>query len=278
MYAISAILCKIGLQTVVAESSSLNKLFDFLIHRKIWLLGIALSGIANIAMIQIQSQLDVSIVYSFLNLSYVFILVMGHYLLKETLTSIQWFGVAVVILGTLLLLVVTDPASGQATNTRILLLMTGIAVVAVVCLAILAKQWSSKTNYEIFFAICTGICFGSVEIYLKATTNIVTGELGEFSILSLSSVTRFVQSWPFVVMFVFGAIGWLCLQVTYSHGNVSVSVPIIAVSQRIVSTMGGYYVFDEDFSMLRVFGILTIICGVLLLVFASIRSRSVRLA
>jgi multidrug transporter EmrE-like cation transporter len=42
--------------------------------------------------------------------------------------------------------------------------------------------------------------------------------------------------------------------------------------------MGGYYVFDEDFSMLRVFGILTIICGVLLLVFASIRSRSVRLA
>jgi multidrug transporter EmrE-like cation transporter len=211
MYAISAILCKIGLQTVVAESSSLNKLFDFLIHRKIWLLGIALSGIANIAMIQIQSQLDVSIVYSFLNLSYVFILVMGHYLLKETLTSIQWFGVAVVILGTLLLLVVTDPASGQATNTRILLLMTGIAVVAVVCLAILAKQWSSKTNYEIFFAICTGICFGSVEIYLKATTNIVTGELGEFSILSLSSVTRFVQSWPFVVMFVFGAIGWLCL-------------------------------------------------------------------
>jgi drug/metabolite transporter (DMT)-like permease len=278
MYAISAILCKIGLQTVVADSLSINRLFNFLIHRKIWLLGVALSGLANIAMIQIQSQLDVSIVYSFLNLSYVFILVMGHYLLKEMLTYLQWIGVAVVILGTLLLLAVTDPASGQATNTSVLLLMTGVSLTAVVFLVISAKVWSSETNYEIFFAICTGICFGALEIYLKTTTNIVTGELGEFSIFSLSSVTSFVQSWPFLVMFVFGAIGWFCLQITYSHGNVSVSVPIIAVTQRIVSTMGGYYVFGEDFSLLRVLGIATIICGVLLLVLASIRSRSVRVA
>jgi multidrug transporter EmrE-like cation transporter len=278
MYAVSAILCKIGLQSVGDDTSSLNRLFNFLIHRKIWLLGVAVSGIANIAMIQIQSKIDVSIVYSFLNLSYVFILVMGHYLLKETLTYMQWVGVAIVILGTLLLLAVVDPASGHATDTTVLLWMTSVALAVVVFLIIAAKVWSNETNYEIFFAICTGICFGSLEIYLKTTTNIVSGELGEFSIFSLSSVTSFVQSWPFLVMFVFGAIGWFSLQVTYSHGIVSVSVPIIAVTQRIVSIMGGYYVFGEDFSLLRVLGVSTIILGVLLLVLASIRSRSVRLA
>ena len=278
MYAVSAILCKIGLQSVGDDTSSLNCLFNFLIHRKIWLLGVAVSGIANIAMIQIQSKIDVSIVYSFLNLSYVFILVMGHYLLKETLTYMQWVGVAIVILGTLLLLAVVDPASGHATDTTVLLWMTSVALAVVVFLIIAAKVWSSETNYEIFFAICTGICFGSLEIYLKTTTNIVSGELGEFSIFSLSSVSSFVQSWPFLVMFVFGAIGWFSLQVTYSHGIVSVSVPIIAVTQRIVSIMGGYYVFGEDFSLLRVLGVSTIILGVLLLVLASIRSRSVRLA
>lgn len=278
MYAVSAILCKIGLQSVGDDTSSLNRLFNFLIHRKIWLLGVAVSGIANIAMIQIQSKIDVSIVYSFLNLSYVFILIMGHYFLKETLTYMQWVGVAIVILGTLLLLAVVDPASGHATDITVLLWMTSVALAVVVFLIIAAKVWSSETNYEIFFAICTGICFGSLEIYLKTTTNIVSGELGEFSIFSLSSVSSFVHSWPFLVMFVFGAIGWFCLQVTYSHGIVSVSVPIIAVTQRIVSIMGGYYVFGEDFSLLRVLGVSTIILGVLLLVLASIRSRSVRLA
>ncbi|HFD10883.1 MAG TPA: hypothetical protein ENJ32_00200 [Crenotrichaceae bacterium] len=278
MYAFSAIFCKIGLQTRFTGSFSLTRLFDFLIHRKIWLLGVALSGVANIAMIQIQSKLDVSIVYSFLNLSYVFILVMGHYLLKEVLNSLQWLGIGIVIFGSLLLLAVSDPASGHATATPVLLVITYIALALVVILAVLAKVWSNTTNYEIFFAVCTGICFGSLEIYLKTTTNIVSGELGEFSIFSLSSIASFIQAWPFLVMFFFGAVGWVCLQVTYSHGSVSVSIPIIAVVQRIVSIIGGYFVFGEDFSMLRVFGVSAIICGVFVLVLASVRSRSVRLA
>ncbi len=278
MYALSAIFCKVGLQNAVSGSFSFSRLVEFLIHRKIWLLGVALSGIANVAMVQIQSKLDVSIVYSFLNLSYVFILIMGHYLLKEILSYLQWMGVAVVIVGTLLLLAVTDPASGHATDTNALLVMTVASLIAVVGLVVSAKVWSSETNYEIFFAICTGICFGALEIYLKTTTNIVNRELGEFSIFSLSSVSSFIHSWPFFVMFIFGAVGWLCLQVTYSHGNISVSVPIVAVTQRIVSVMGGYFVFDEDFSILRIIGISLIICGVLLLVMASVRSRPIRLA
>jgi len=278
MYALSAIFCKIGLQGAATGAFSTGRLFDFLIHRRIWLFGVALSGIANVAMIQIQSRLDVSIVYSFLNLSYVLILVMGHYWLKEILSQLQWLGVAIVIFGTLVLLVVTDPASGHATDITSLLVMTVIASVAVIFLAVSARRWSNETNYEIFFAICTGICFGSLEIYLKTTTNIVTGELGEFSIFSFSSVVHFVQAWPFFVMFLFGAVGWLCLQVTYSHGNVSVSVPIVAVTQRIVSVMGGYFVFGEDFSLLRFLGVTAIISGVLLLVLASIRARPVRLA
>ena len=105
MYALSAVFCKIGLQQRVRPPSfSLINLIQFLISSKIWLVGVALSSIANIAMIQIQATLDVSIVYSFLNLSYVFVLVLGHYFLKETLLHLQWTGVAVVIFGTLLLL------------------------------------------------------------------------------------------------------------------------------------------------------------------------------
>ncbi|MCH9697625.1 MAG: EamA family transporter [Gammaproteobacteria bacterium] len=278
MYAFSAIFCKIGLQNAVAGSFSLSRLFEFLIHRKIWVLGVAMSGLANIAMIQIQSRLDISIVYSFLNLSYVLILILGHYWLKEMLSQLQWIGVAIVIIGTVLLLIVPDPVSGHATNYKVLIVMTVFAVTAVISLVLAARVYSSETNYEIFFALCTGICFGSLEIYLKTTTNLVSDELGGFSIFSLSSVSSFIQSWPFIAMFFFGAVGWLCLQMTYSHGNISVTVPIVAVTQRVVSVLAGYFVFDEDFSLLRITSILSIICGVLVLVLASIRARPVRVA
>ncbi len=277
MYALSAVFCKIGLQQRIRPPSfSLINLIQFLISSKTWIFGVVLSSIANIAMIQIQANLDVSIVYSFLNLSYVFVLVLGHYFLKETLLYLQWLGVSVVIFGTLLLLAVTDPASGRDTDTQAMILLTVFSLSTVAFLVASAKVWSNDANYEIFFAICAGICFGCVEFYLKATTNYVEEQIGEFSIFSLSSVVEFVRAWPFIVIFIFGAIGWISLQVTYSHGSVSVSVPIVAVTQRIVSIVGGYFVFNEDFSLLRVIGLTTIVVGVLVLVFASIRTRPQR--
>ena len=167
----------------------------------------------------------------------------------------------------------TDPASGQNTDTQAMILLTVFSLSTIAFLVASAKVWSTDANYEIFFAICAGICFGCVEIYLKATTNYVAEQLGEFSIFSLSSVAEFIRAWPFIVIFIFGAIGWISLQVTYSHGSVSVSVPIVAVTQRIVSIVGGYFVFNEDFSLLRVIGLTTIVAGVLVLVLASIRAR-----
>ena len=94
--------------------------------------------------------------------------------------------------------------------------------------------------------------------------------MGEFTIFNLESIKNFLSVWPFFVMFAFGAFGWLFLQITYSHGNVSITIPIMAVTQRIVSVSSGYFVFDESFSILRSMGVITIISGVLILVYATL--------
>ena len=64
---------------------------------------------------------------------------------------------------------------------------------------------------------------------------------------------------PFFVMFLYGAAGWIFLQITYSHGNVSITIPLVAVTQRLVSMFSGYYVYGEHFSAMKIIGILVIL-------------------
>ena len=271
LYSVSAVLCKYGLQhDVELRTLSLNKLIQFLITNKIWIIGVLMSGLANIAMIEIQSRIDVSIVFSLLNFSYVFILVLGHYFLNEHLNRDQWIGVGVVVLGTAMILGVRDPATGVDTRVDLLLLMTGGALTVIGGLIFTAWR-NKKINYELLAAVGTGISFACVETYLKASTNLVTSDTGHFSIFSLDSIKHFLTIWPFFVMFAFGAVGWLLLQITYSHGNVSVTMPIVAVTQRLVSMTGGYFIYGEQFTFLRFLGLFTIILGVFMLILSTLK-------
>lgn len=271
LYSTSSILCKYGLQhNADVRSLSLRDVAVFLAGNKIWLLGVLLAVLANISMIQIQSQLDVSVVYSILNFSYVFVLIMGHTLLRESLSSDQWFGVVVVSMGTLMILGVPEVATGGSTSINHLLTLTGTSFTAVALLIYVA--WNHRDiQYEIPYAICAGICFGLVEIYLKATTNMVGGQDGRFWILSWQSICDFVSVWPFFVMFLCGAMGFLFMQITYSHGSVSVTMPLVAMIQRVVSIFSGYYVYDELFGLVKIMGVLAILFGISLLVHFSMR-------
>lgn len=271
LYSVSSVFCKYGLQhNVELGSLSTSRLVVFLAGNKFWLLGLLLAVVANVAMIQIQSRLDVSVVYSILNFSYIFVLVLGHYFLRESLHPDQWFGVVVTAMGTFLIVGVNEKNTGQPTEIVNLLTLTGASILVIATLILTA--WNNKwIQYEILYAICAGINFGLVEIYLKATTNMAGGEGGDFSIFSLQSMREFVSGWPFFVMFFCGAVGWLFLQITYSHGNVSVTVPIVAVMQRIVSIFGGYYVYDELFGLIKIMGVITILLGIFILIFCTLR-------
>jgi drug/metabolite transporter (DMT)-like permease len=271
LYSLSSVLCKYGLQhDVDIRSLPLPRLAAFLARNKIWLLGVLLAVIANIAMIQIQSRLDVSIVYTILNFSYIFVLVLGHYYLHESLTEYQWLGVVVVAMGTLMILGIQEKTTGEPTDVANLLNMTSVSLMAIIVLVFVGR-YNKSINYEIPFAISAGICFGLVETYLKATTNMVTGEEGGFSVFSLQDMRDLVSVWPFFVMFFYGALGWLFLQITYSHGNVSVTVPLVAVSQRMVSMFSGYYVYDEFFGLVKWMGVFSILLGISIMVVATLR-------
>lgn len=274
LYGVSAVLCKYGLQHNVVDlrSYSLKNLLMFLGKRKIWVAGVLLSFATNIVIVELQSFIDVSVVYPILNFSYIFALALGVLFLKEVLTRHQGLGVMTVVLGTSLIIFIENPQTGEGTNTARLLVMTSLSVIVIGAL-ILAVRIKKVINYELFYAVCTGISFGNVETYIKANTNLVTIELGYFTIFSLDSIMHFITLWPFFVLALFSVVGWVCMQITYSHGNVSITVPMFAVIQSCVTFSSGYFIFGEQYSPWKVIGVITIISGVVMLISSTIHAK-----
>lgn len=280
LYGLSAVLCKIGLQhnrDSQLQSYSLGSILIFLVKNKIWLLGIVVSLIANVTIIQLQSFIDVSVVYPILNFSYIFVLLLGVFFLDEALSQWQWYGVLAVVSGTLVILLITDTSTGTGTDNFSLVTISVVSLVTIV--ALVAFAYTKKiVNYEILYAICTGIAFGNVETYMKATTNMVNSEFGTFSVFSMSSVVQFINMWPFLLLILFGVIGWVCMQITYSHGDVSITVPLFAVIQSSITLGCGYLIFGEHFSSQKVLGVMMIVSGVIMLVVSALTSPEIEAA
>lgn len=276
LYGASAVLCKIGLQHGFRLASDSSKFLQILALLKnwVWVAGVIIGIVANIAVIQIQSVVDISIVYPILNLAYVFTVFLGYVFLKERLNRTQRTGVVVITLGTLLILLIKDPVTGQAADIANLKLITFVSIVTIIGLIAVAKKNSETLNYEIMFAMCAGICFGSSAIFLKTNTNLVTDTTGSFSVLSIESISYFLTLWPFFMVVLFGVVGFVSLQVAYSRGHISVTVPLIAVAERVMNMVSGYFIFDEAFSTMKVVGFLTIILGAFFIVVSSLRNES----
>ncbi|MGH8476433.1 MAG: EamA family transporter [Methylococcales bacterium] len=269
LYGLSAVLCKHGLQNHAGiQSLGIKKLLVYLIKNKIWILGVCLSFATNLAIVEIQSFIDISVVYPILNFSYIFVLLLGFTFLHETLAKRQWIGVITVTIGTLLIIFIEKPGTGSDAHIDRLLGFSLFSILAI-CIIVLTVYKRKARNYEIYYALCTGLSFGNVETYIKANTNMVLSKIGQFSIFSFDSLYNFISLWPFAMMVLFSAVGWLCMQITYSHGNVSVSVPLFAVLQSCVTLSCGYFVFGEYFSFQKILGILTIVIGVVMLVLSS---------
>lgn len=270
-YAVGAVICKYSMHDLQGRAKlSIKELTLFLIQNKIWIFGIVITLSTNLTVLQIQSMLDVSVVHAVLNTSYIFTLLLGYVFLGEMLTRSQWIGTLTVIAGTTLIFFVDNPATGHLTDMGHLLSLS-LASALAISILIACVNASARINYEIPYAIAAGIAFGNAQMYVKVTTNYITDETGGFSVLSMQSLAEIVHVWPSLAVIAFSVIGFICMQMSFAHGKVSITVALMAVISRSLSTSSGYYVFGEMFPPEKIIGIAVIVLGVAVITVASVR-------
>ncbi len=274
LFAVGAVLCKHGMRGYGSgEHPNILHLTWFLIRNKIWFLGVMVSLLSNAAVLQIQSVLDLSVVHSILTSTYIFTLLLGYLFLREKLTITQWIGTVTVLLGTLIVVLVEQPITGGVTNVQNLLLQSALSLFLIVLL-IISTRLNKRINYEIVYAISAGIAFGNCQVFVKASTNLITDHTGGFSVLSLQSLAEFLHIWPSLALIVFSITGFVCMHISLTHGKVSICIALLAVISRGLSTSSGYYIYDEHFSVVKIVGILIILIGVFVITFTSVSGNN----
>jgi len=95
---------KIGVSAPGAAEASTNvmSLVLLILRSPLVLLGLFLYAIGALAWIAVLSRLDLSLAYPFLALNFVLITLSSRFFLGETVPTIRWLGILVIIGGILL--------------------------------------------------------------------------------------------------------------------------------------------------------------------------------
>jgi drug/metabolite transporter (DMT)-like permease len=95
---------KIGVSAPGATeaTSNITSLVLLILRSPLVLLGLFLYGVGALAWIAVLSRLELSLAYPFLALNFVLITLSSRFLLGESVPSLRWLGILVIISGILL--------------------------------------------------------------------------------------------------------------------------------------------------------------------------------
>jgi multidrug transporter EmrE-like cation transporter len=97
------ILLKIGMNKIgpinINSASSIGHLFAGIVKSPTVLVGLFLYAISAVLWLIVISAVDLSFAYPFIGLTYVFILLVSKFVLKEDVNPIRWIGTAIITIG-----------------------------------------------------------------------------------------------------------------------------------------------------------------------------------
>jgi drug/metabolite transporter (DMT)-like permease len=105
---------KLGVsQPGVAETAnSVLSIIGLIFKSPLVLLGLFFYAAGALAWIAVLARLDLSVAYPFLALNFVLVTLSGRFLLGETVPTLRWVGILVIIAGILLVAKSTGPQGG----------------------------------------------------------------------------------------------------------------------------------------------------------------------
>ena len=206
-----------------------------LIKHPIWLFGIGLDVGAYFLEAAALSVGSIVLVQTLLVSGLLFALPLSAIGRTTRPGRAEWLAAAAVAGGIAIFLAVGEPIgkSGSATGWE---WAVGFAFCASVSVfAVLVTRGAQPHNRALGLAVATGACYACTAALTKQVVNI----LGDHSVAGL------FMRWPVYALAVFSVAGLLLNQSAFHAGHLAASLPALAVTNPILSSFLGVYLFEE---------------------------------
>jgi multidrug transporter EmrE-like cation transporter len=229
----------------IEDTSAKDNIKNFA-RNKIWLLGLILATVSWYVYLPALEFADLSLLSPLAGVGLIILVVFSRFYLKEPISKVEVAGMALIVIGVVILGVTTTPEEpnwtldqvnaifGQPAN----LWFTGILIVVIVALIALPilKQYRWA---DVCFGSAAGIMMGVGGVYSKA---FVAGFVGQGVFYALASWPW----WIYIIMLIFGNMGGTVIQqMGLQHGKAIIVVPLVTILSLFISTLGGLIVFLE---------------------------------
>ena len=221
-----------------------------------WLLGFVATTFGWIFLIKASDLGEISVVQPLMSVGDLFLILLAVVFLKERLTKREWIGVALTVLGAVILSFEAHEIAPITINW----IRTGLFISFCIVTGIILFQIGRKAQRpEVPLGIAVGICFGLGATLTELMTAYLT--LSGQHLESLAGIFNPVL--PFMLLA--NVAGLIILQAAFQRGRASVIVPIQLSVVNALVILSGIFLFLEAITPLRICGISIIVAGAVLL-------------
>jgi drug/metabolite transporter (DMT)-like permease len=234
LYALAAVAQQRAAVAEPLEHSLRLRLLIGLLHRRLWLLGLACDVAAFVLQFWALDHGSLVLVQPLLVSGLLFALPLGAVLSHQRLRRSDWIGAALVVVGLSVFLIVAQPDRGSADAAPKVWLMLVVTVLFVVSVLIFAAQHTDGSRRAGFLAAAAGTMYGLTAALTKAC-----GHLFD------QGLKHLFTSWKPYALTAGGVSGTVVDQSAYQAGPLNWSLPILTVTDPVVSIAIGAFVFGE---------------------------------
>jgi drug/metabolite transporter (DMT)-like permease len=264
LYAAASVLQHRAAVAQAHEHSMRLGLLARLVTNPLWLAGIAADGLAFVFQFVALGHGSLILVQPLLVSGLLFALPLGAWLARAPLTAGDWVGAAAVVVGLSIFLIVASPDRGHAQVSDRAWLVLAVVGVALIGALVRGARGGPGRRRAALLAAAGGVVYGLTAALTKSVAHLL--DLG---------ITH-VLSWQLVALVIAGSLGMLLAQSAFQAGPLDASLPMLTVTDPIVSIAIGAFAFGEGIEISRIASVLEVVGLVLMVlgVFALGRSQA----
>ena len=232
-----------------------------MVRRPAWIGGTAIFAVAVALQALALSQGSVALVQPILVMELPFTLLLGWWILGGPLRGYEWFCVAVLVTGLVVLLASLRPHGGAALETSVVDWILGtVLTLAVLGLAVYAGAHSGRVGRAGLYGIAAGIGSGFVAVIVKAMADA----------LEQGGLLAVLGTWQSYLLLPVAPIAFVTLQNALRAGRLLASQPGLTLGNPILASVWGVGLLGEEISggfavVGGLFGAILLAAGVVLL-------------
>jgi len=230
-----------------------------LLHKPIWLGGVAAMVVGQLLSGTALANADVSLVEPILTGNLLFALVIARILYREPLTFNEWVGALLLSGGVAAFIVGGQPTGGNPDGDSLprWVLAMGLLVLTEICIVSARKHEGAARS--MLLATGAGLLFGIQDGLTRRVTKSYNG-----------SIVDLLLNWSPYALVAIGVVGLLLAQSALEAGPLQASLPAITASEPLAGIAVGIVVFQERLRVdvtalgLEICGLVAMVGGVLL--------------